>query len=168
MLTPISSLQNVIAVAQLQEQGIEISFMRWMSVAVPFGLLGTLISWLIIMYIYPPTNVNKIPVVVIDLESSKITTKSFIVIIVSLITCVMFASFTYFKSIFGGIGIVALSYIVFMYGTGLLSEVDFNSLSWHTLMLLGGGSVLGKAVESSGLLALLSEGIIGGECCSNV
>jgi len=47
-----------------------------------------------------------------------------------------------------------------MFGTGMLTEVDFNSLSWHTLFLVGGGNVLGKAVQVSGLLEYLAEGII--------
>ena len=42
----------------------------------------------------------------------------------------------------------------------MLTEVDFNSMSWHTLFLVGGGNVLGKAIESSGLLEYLSTGII--------
>ena len=37
--------------------------------------------------------------------------------------------------------------------------MDFNSLSWHTLVLVGGGNVLGKAVESSGLLEYIADGI---------
>lgn len=32
-------------------------------------------------------------------------------------------------------------------------------MSWHTLMLVGGGNVLGKAVSSSGLLGYLSDAI---------
>ena len=41
-----------------------------------------------------------------------------------------------------------------------LLQVDFNSLSWHTLVLVGGGNVLGKAVETSGLLEYIADGII--------
>ena len=47
-----------------------------------------------------------------------------------------------------------------MFGSGMLTEVDFNSLSWHTLFLVGGGNVLGKAVQVSGLLEYLADGII--------
>lgn len=42
-------------------------------------------------------------------------------------------------------------------------QVDFNSLSWHTIFLVGGGNVLGKAVSSSGLLGYISAGITEGE-----
>lgn len=30
-----------------------------------------------------------------------------------------------------------------MFGTGMLSQFDFNSFSWHILFLIGGGNVLG-------------------------
>lgn len=39
-------------------------------------------------------------------------------------------------------------------------QVDFNSLSWHTLFLLGGGNVLGMAISSSNLLTYLANMII--------
>lgn len=38
--------------------------------------------------------------------------------------------------------------------------MDFNSFSWHTLFLLGGGNVLGKAISSSQLLDFLAHGIV--------
>lgn len=41
--------------------------------------------------------------------------------------------------------------------------MDFNALSWHTLFLVGGGNVLGKAIQSSGLLGFISTGITIGE-----
>lgn len=41
--------------------------------------------------------------------------------------------------------------------TDFVWQVDFNSFSWHTLFLLGGGSVLGKAVTSSRLLDYLAD-----------
>lgn len=60
----------------------------------------------------------------------------------------------------GDIGIISLCYLAIMFGSGMLTEVDFNSLSWHTLFLVGGGNVLGKAVQVSGLLEYLTDGII--------
>jgi di/tricarboxylate transporter len=47
-----------------------------------------------------------------------------------------------------------------MFGTGMLSQFDFNSFSWHILFLIGGGNVLGEAVSRSGLLNTLSQSII--------
>lgn len=47
-----------------------------------------------------------------------------------------------------------------MFGTGMLSQFDFNSFSWHILFLIGGGNVLGDAVQRSGLLDTLSHSVI--------
>ncbi|GLD95226.1 hypothetical protein PINS_up003868 [Pythium insidiosum] len=61
---------------------------------------------------------------------------------------------------FGDLGIVSLMLMAVMFGTGMLSQFDFNSFSWHILFLIGGGNVLGDAVQRSGLLNTLSQSII--------
>lgn len=43
---------------------------------------------------------------------------------------------------------------------GPVQQVDFNSFSWHTLFLLGGGNVIGKAIRSSQLLDILARAIV--------
>lgn len=35
-----------------------------------------------------------------------------------------------------------------MFGSGMLSQFDFNSFSWHILFLIGGGNVLGDVSPS--------------------
>ncbi len=85
-------------------------------------------------------------------------------IILSGITEILFATSSLTSHIFGDIGIIALCFLAVMFGSGLLSEVEFNSMSWHTLFLVGGGNVLGKAVGSSGLLEYLADGITQGMC----
>ena len=42
-------------------------------------------------------------------------------------------------------------------GCGYITTPDFNSLSWDTLILLGGGLSLGVCVDSSGLLVVVGE-----------
>ena len=78
-------------------------------------------------------------------------------ICMSILCILLFATSSLTTSIFGDIGIIATSFLVIMYGSGMLTEVDFNSMSWHTLVLVGGGNVLGKAVQTSGLLAFLTR-----------
>ncbi|KAJ1554385.1 low-affinity phosphate transporter [Cladochytrium tenue] len=55
----------------------------------------------------------------------------------------------------GDMGVIALLPIVAFYGTGVLSKDDWNSQLWSVVALAMGGIVLGKAVDSSGLLANL-------------
>ncbi|MEY2798425.1 MAG: hypothetical protein RIS22_691 [Actinomycetota bacterium] len=46
-MTPISSLQNVLAVSSLEQSGINVTFGRWICVSVPFCVLSTLIAWML-------------------------------------------------------------------------------------------------------------------------
>ncbi|KAJ3390854.1 low-affinity phosphate transporter [Entophlyctis sp. JEL0112] len=57
------------------------------------------------------------------------------------------------ESVVGDMGIIALLPIIAFYGTGVLSKDDWNQQLWNVVMLAMGGICLGKAVDSSGLLA---------------
>jgi di/tricarboxylate transporter len=46
--------------------------------------------------------------------------------------------------------------MVAFYGTGILTKDDWNSMLWSVVMLAMGGIALGKAVDSSGLLSVIS------------
>jgi phosphate transporter len=158
MMTPISSLQNALAVSYLEQAGIIVSFGTWIAVAMPFSLICTFICWLLIIVVETPDDVSSIPVIVYE-RSTVIGKRNMTVMAVSLITILLFATSSLTSHIFGDIAIISLCFVALMFGSGMLSEVDFNSLSWHTLILIGGGNVLGKAVESSGLLTYLTIGI---------
>jgi di/tricarboxylate transporter len=47
-----------------------------------------------------------------------------------------------------------------LHGTGILDITDLRSLDWHVLLLLGGGSALGRAIRESGLLHEVGDSII--------
>lgn len=158
MMTPISSLQNVLAVSYLEQNNSGVTFDRWMCVSVPFCLTLTLISWAAIIVIIRPDDINRIPVVVYELGND-FTKRDMTVISVSVVTMLLFATSSLTDFVFGDIGVISLCFACIMYGSGMLTEVDFNSLSWHTLFLVGGGGVLGKAVQSSGLLTFIASGI---------
>eukprot|EP00599_Poterioochromonas_sp_BG-1_P000069 CAMPEP_0173146114 /NCGR_PEP_ID=MMETSP1105-20130129/8290_1 /TAXON_ID=2985 /ORGANISM="Ochromonas sp., Strain BG-1" /LENGTH=531 /DNA_ID=CAMNT_0014060233 /DNA_START=102 /DNA_END=1697 /DNA_ORIENTATION=+ len=158
MMTPISSLQNVLAVSYLEQTGMNISFGRWILISVPFCVVCTIVAWFLIIAMVQPNDVSSIPVIVYE-RGNAFGKKNVTIMILSLITLILFALFQNFQFVFGDISLVSLMYVLFMFGTGILSEVDFNSLSWHTLILVGGGNVLGKAIGSSGLLGYLSDAI---------
>ena len=96
-------------------------------------------------------DVEEIPLIVQTRTSAMGKKRSMTMVAASIVTVVMFATSNVTVNTFGDIGIISLLFLVFMCGTGLLTEADFNSMSWHTLCLIGGGDVLGKAVASSGL-----------------
>ena len=72
-------------------------------------------------------------------------------------TVVMWVLFDEVQFIFGNIGIVGLFPIIIFGSVGYITKEEFNSLSWDTLMLLGGGLSLGVCVDSSGLLAVIGD-----------
>jgi phosphate transporter len=59
-------------------------------------------------------------------------------------------------------GVVAIIPMVLFFGTGILTKEDFNNFLWTIIILAAGGLALGKAVNSSGLLRTLAEGITAG------
>jgi len=66
-----------------------------------------------------------------------------------------------FTSIFGkDIGMVSFLVIVLFCGTGLVGKAEFERLPWALVVLVSGGNVMGKAVESSKLLDLIA-GVVG-------
>lgn len=138
---------------------VPVSFGHWLIVSVPFCIVCTLLAWVLIIMIVAPNDLATIPIIVYEREQPIFGRRNVMVMVLSLMTLIMFALFSVFKDIFGDIAIVALCFVALMFGSGMLSEVDFNSLSWHTLFLVGGGNVLGKAIASSGLLGYLSDTI---------
>jgi di/tricarboxylate transporter len=54
-------------------------------------------------------------------------------------------------------GVLAIIPLVAFFGFGVLSKDDFNGFLWNVVMLAMGGLALGEAVQSSGLLATISN-----------
>ncbi|TYZ60139.1 hypothetical protein PybrP1_005886 [[Pythium] brassicae (nom. inval.)] len=159
MMTPISSLQNTLAVSYLEKAGYSISFGEWMALAVPFCTISTILCWLFLLWVFDPKDAKYIPQIVYD-QKQKISSLHVTVIALTLLTIFLWATFSITSPTFGDLGIISLMFMFVMFGTGMLSQFDFNSFSWHILFLIGGGNVLGEAVQRSGLLDTLSHSII--------
>lgn len=102
------------------------SFGRWICVSLPFGVLNTLIAWAYLIMIVKPDDIQSIPVIVYERGLPVFGKRNITVIASSLLVILLFANFTYVKDMFGEIGIVAAMYVVFMFGSGILSEVSKN------------------------------------------
>ena len=157
-MTPISSPQNALAASYLESAGYPVSFGSWIAVSVPFCVTCVLLSWVFLMTVIDPDDVQSISAIVYE-RNNIFSPKNLMVMISSFLTIVMFSISSLIIGEIGDIGVISMIYVATMYGTGILSEVDFNSLSWHTLFLIGGGNVLGTAVTSSGLLVNISAGV---------
>lgn len=100
-----------------------------------------------IIHRFPPDDIQSIPIIVFERYGYGVK-RNYVMVLMSVLCVLLFATSNLTTSLFGDIGIIATSFLVIMYGSGMLTEVDFNSLSWHTLILVGGGNVLGKAVRT--------------------
>lgn len=58
-------------------------------------------------------------------------------------TVLGWATFYFTQNVFGDLGIIALLFTGVVFGSGILTQTDFNAFPWHMLFLLGGGHVLG-------------------------
>ncbi|KAG2781177.1 hypothetical protein PC129_g20389 [Phytophthora cactorum] len=159
MMTPISSLQNTLAVSFLEKAGYSVTFGQWMALAVPFCTVGTIMCWAFLLWVMDPRDATYIPQIVYD-QKQKISSLHVVVVSMTLLTIFLWASFSVTSATFGDLGIISMMFMFIMFGTGMLSQFDFNSFSWHILFLIGGGNVLGDAVQRSGLLDTLSQTVI--------
>jgi phosphate transporter len=123
MMTPISSLQNVLAVSYLENAGISISFGTWMLVSIPFCVVCVLLSWSLLLLVFQPDDLKAIPIIVYERKNTIMGKRNVAVLVLSLLCIALFASSSLTKSAFGDIGIVSLLYITVMFGSGMLTEV---------------------------------------------
>jgi phosphate transporter len=128
MSTPISSLQNALAVGQLQAIGITVSFGRWLLVSLPFCTLGVLLSWAVLCILVRPDDVDTIPAVVYSHQGGGAAGKRNIAVIsFCSVIVLLLATSQMWEPYVGDIGIISLCFLSLMFGSGILTEVE----CWH-------------------------------------
>ncbi len=166
--TPIGTPPNAIAMAQLQERGLGISFLQWMIMSLPLMLGGMLLMWVLLILIYRPP---RTPLHLAEVTAFRPTRKAIIVY------CTFAA--TIFLWLLGGrIGVptavAAFVPIAVLTATGVIGRNDFNQLDWATLMLIAGGIALGNGITASELDSVImhlvpQQGVVipvlAGVCC---
>jgi len=174
MSSLVGTAPNIVFAGFMQENyAIEISFLDWMKIALPIGLI-MLISGFVVLtkFIYPAHfNINHEVKRKINLSLNKlgpINKDEKKVLIVFLITAFLWVTRTYLKeyNIFigltdAGIAIIAAISLFIIPSqnkkTDLLIWDQTKKLPWGLLILFGGGLTLAKAINSSGLGQWLGE-----------
>lgn len=155
MALPIASPQNIVAIGAMNPPP---SWGQWFVVAIPVCVLSLLLIWIFLLTTFNcnSKNTHLVPIRVID---EKFTGVQWYITIVSTGTILLWCVASKLEGIFGEMGIIALLPMVLFFGTGLLTAEDFNNYPWNIVVLAMGGTALGKAVASSGLLTEIAIGI---------
>ncbi|KAF4703450.1 Solute carrier 13 [Perkinsus olseni] len=181
MITPVASPQNVIALVALRSNGgSNLSFMQWIVFAFPICALAATSVFAVLKFMYSGRRSDAKPLELTerrrgssdgehrDSEDSEMelrhaplnsTDWTIIGIVCTTVFLWMIFDLAGLQSVFGSMGMVGLMAVVAFHSLGILTTEDWHGMQWSVLTLLGGGVALGNAVESSGLLRILADGI---------
>ena len=143
--TPIGTPPNAIALAALNAQGVKVSFTTWMLIATPLAIVMLLITWRLLLRLYPPRAAE------VDLR----VTGRFETGAASVIACVVFGVtvLLWITEKLHGIPspIVAFLPLALLPAFQVLTKEDIRGFSWEVLWLVAGGISLGISLDSTGL-----------------
>ena len=159
MGTIIGSPTNAIAAGALENAGITISFLKWMTIGVPLALLLILISWAMLARLYisdnSPISIEFLRNNQPELQPNQKRDRR-IVLVIFIVTVLLWTSSSLHQLSVSAVSAVPL---VFLTMTGILKAPDMRRLPWDTLMLVAGGLSLGLALQNTGMLEYFASGI---------
>ncbi|MHA1610354.1 MAG: SLC13 family permease [Candidatus Njordarchaeales archaeon] len=179
MGTIIGTPPNAIAVSMLKSlANIEISFLDWMIYAAPFTFLLLLIAFAYLYLVLPvKEDLKRGKVIFAELsetvikiqlaEMGKMKREEKLTAMILIVTVLLWFSQKLPFKIMGwsghGIssGIIALIAGVLLFALGLLDKEDLGKISWETLLIFGGGLVLGEMLVLSGMSEYVATSLIG-------
>lgn len=149
--TPIGTPPNAIAMEYLQQMNIDVSFAKWMLLAVPLMIVLLFLLWKLLLKLYPPGDVK------IELEIEALHSfgkRQYLVLAIFFVTILGWLT----TGVTGlSTGVVGLFVVLVAFGSGLLSTHDFKNLSWDILFMLGGGLCLGVGIKKSGITDIVAS-----------
>ncbi|MGJ4746679.1 SLC13 family permease [Leptospira sp. SA-E8] len=154
--TPIGSPPNVIAFANLKNQGYGefISFGTWMLIAVPLLIILLFAAWFWLLRAFPASEGLTLSLRYETIQEEGSEKKLRFVLFGFLATVLLWLTES-----FHGIpaGVVALFPLLLFTAFGILESNDLRSLEWDVLILVAGGIALGTGIEKSGAGAWFGE-----------
>lgn len=151
--TPIGTPPNAIVLANLQTQGISISFPDWMLLATPFVLLLLFFSWILLKKLFPfeIAQINVSGNTAFNKSPKAITFYAFFAV-----TIILWVT----ESIHGvSSNIVALIPVTGLALSNVLEVEDIRKLPWEVLWLVAGGLALGLYLDQTGLADFMVRSI---------
>lgn len=154
MASPIASPQNIISIGMMDPQP---TWSQWFIVSLPVCCICILGIWVMLLMTFPVD--RNLKLLQLHPIRDPFTIQQWFVTLVTVGTIVLWCMAKQLSGIFGEMGIISIIPIVLLFGTGMLSSSDFNNFMWTIVVLAMGGTTLGKAVTSSGLLASIASNI---------
>lgn len=178
--TVIGTPPNSVLIGLLEsEYNTQISFLKWMAMGLPFSIMMVSLCYLVLVKVmFPCSNIKfstSANVISDELKNlGKISKQEKRVLTIFAITVSLWITRTIINYIFPGlqlsdtiislIGAISMFAIPmnFKKGDFVLHWNDTSKLAWGILLLFGGGLALAKGMASSGLVAVITEGIKSG------
>jgi len=175
--TVIGTPPNSVMIGLLEnEYNIEISFLKWMTLGLPFSIILLIISYVVLVkWMFPNRQLQfKASKEVINSELKKlgpISGKEKMVLVIFGITVFLWIFRTLINKIFPGLGLsdtiismlAAISLFAVPYnirrGDFIIKWNDTQKLAWGILILFGGGLALAKGMSVSGIVDIVSNAI---------
>jgi len=165
--TPAGSSPNILAITLLKDlTGIEVTFIQWMAIGIPISIIMTLISWLVLVKVFPP-EIKSIGSMNSFLEEQKALGKwnnaeKKTVIILCLLFILWVAS-SWVKFLDIPIVTIIAACIMFFPGIKLFSWEDVqNGTGWDSVLIIGTVTSLGLASTQNGLSTWIVNNMLGG------
>jgi len=143
--TPIGTGPNAIAISALEKQQNHVTFVEWMSFALPLTIGLLVAGTLLIKIIYRVKGGFDAD----EPEVPQLSKKGKAVVVIFAVTILFWLT----EPVHGvSSPVVALAAAAILFGSGLLERKDLNAIDWGTIALIAGGISLGNLLESAGLI----------------
>ena len=152
----IASPQSVIGSKYMEGQ---ITFGSWFLISTPIAFISVLACWLWLTYTFPSRETLNFKEIFAPRADEKKHSKAKVIatLAIAAVTLGLWVVCDIYKATIGSLGNLAVVGTVLLFGSGLLGKEDFNGFMWNVVMLAMGGTALGKALESSGLLDAIGQ-----------
>jgi sodium-dependent dicarboxylate transporter 2/3/5 len=143
--TPVGTPPNAIAVGQLASAGIELSFAKWMALAIPGVVVILLAAWWLLGRAFPTSTESIAVAAGAEFDRSRHATIFYVAFAATVALWLT-------EAVHGlPSGVVGFLPVVVLLATGVFDANDLRGVQWDVLWLVAGGIALGVGVAESGL-----------------
>lgn len=145
MATPIGTPPNAVVIAALNNQGMNVEFSSWMIYAAPLTIAMLMITWQVLLRLYPPAQ----EAIDLNLKGKLKTSRDALILYATFaVTVILWVT----ESLHGiKSAIAALIPVVVLTLTSTFEKEDIRKLPWEVLWLIAGGISLGISMKETGL-----------------